>query len=78
MKLFQNAGLSQRDSKDIYNNLNKVCNHKVNNNWNLICEKNEGISKEDALILSSYTYEPENMYKDYSPYIIEYKSCSKR
>ena len=68
MKLFQNAGLSQKDSKDIYNNLNKVCNHKVNNNWNLICEKNEGISKEDALILSSYTYEPENMYKDYSPY----------
>jgi hypothetical protein len=44
-----------------------VCNHKVNNNWNLICEKNEGISKEYALILSSFTYEPENMYKDYIP-----------
>ena len=24
MKLFQNTGLSQQDSKDIYNNLNKI------------------------------------------------------
>ena len=68
IELFRNAGLSEKDSKEIYNHLYKICNNRVNEKWDEIRKQNPKISKLDALIISSYTYEPKAMYKKYSPY----------
>ena len=68
IELFRNAGLSEKESKEIYNNLYTMCNNRVNEKWDLIREQNPKISKNDALIISSYTYEPKKMYEKYSPY----------
>ena len=68
IKLFRNAGLSEKDSKEIYNHLYKICNNRVNEKWDEIIKQNPKISKLDALIISSYTYEPKAMYKKFSPY----------
>ena len=68
IELFRNAGLSEKDSKEIYNHLYKICNNRVNEKWDEIRKQNPKISKLDALIISSYTYEPKAMYKKFSPY----------
>ena len=68
IELFRNAGLSEKDSKEIYNHLYKICNNRVNEKWDEIIKQNPKISKLDALIISSYTYEPKAMYKKFSPY----------
>ena len=68
IELFRNAGLSEKDSKEIYNHLYKICNNRVNEKWDEIRKQNPKISKSDALIISSYTYEPKAMYKKFSPY----------
>ena len=68
IELFRNAGLSEKDSKEIYNHLYKICNNRVNEKWDEIRKQNPKISKTDALIISSYTYEPKAMYKKFSPY----------
>ena len=68
IELFRNAGLSEKDSKEIYNHLYKICNNRVNEKWDEIRKQNPKISKTDALIISSYTYEPKAMYKKISPY----------
>ncbi len=70
VELFRNAGLSEKDSKDIYAHLNLVCNNRITEKWELIRQQNPKISREDALIISSYTYEPQTMYEKYSPYRI--------
>ena len=68
IELFRNGGLSEKDSKEIYNHLYKVCNNRVNEKWDEIRKQNPKISKSDALIISSYTYEPKAMYEKFSPY----------
>ena len=68
IELFRNAGLSEKDSKEIYNHLYKICNNRVNEKFDEIRKQNPKISKEDALIISSYTYEPKKMYEKFSPY----------
>ena len=68
IELLRNAGLSEKDSKEIYNHLYIMCNNKINENWDLIRKENPKISKNDALIISSYTYEPKPMYKKFAPY----------
>ena len=68
IELFRNAGASEKESKDIYDHLYIICKETINKNWDLIKKQNEDISKEDALIISSYTYEPKIMYKKYAPY----------
>ena len=68
IELFRNAGLSEKDAKDIYSHLYLICNNRINEKWDLIRKENPKISKNDALIISSYTYEPKAMYKQYSPY----------
>ena len=68
IELFRNGGLSEKDSKEIYNHLYKICNNRVNEKWDEIRKQNPKISKLDALIISSYTYEPKAMYKKFSPY----------
>ena len=45
-----------------------MCDKKINDNWDLIKQENKEISKDDAFIVSSYTYEPKHMYREYSPY----------
>ena len=68
IELFRNGGLSEKDSKEIYNHLYKICKNRVNEKWDEIRKQNPKISKLDALIISSYTYEPKAMYKKFSPY----------
>ena len=68
IELFRNGGLSEKDSIEIYNHLYIVCNNRVNEKWDEIRKQNPKISKTDALIISSYTYEPKAMYKKFSPY----------
>ena len=68
IELFRNGGLSKKEAKEIYDHLYLTCNEKVNNNWSLIKEQNKDISKNDALTISSYTYEPKTMYEKFSPY----------
>ena len=68
IELFRNAGLSSKDSKELYDHLYLICNKKITDNWELIKKENEKISKNDAIIISSYTYEPKTMYQKYSPY----------
>ena len=68
IELFRNAGLSEKESKEIYEHLNTMCTNRVDKNWDLIRKQNPKISKKDALIISSYTYEPKKMYEKFSPY----------
>lgn len=68
IELFRNGGASPNEAKDIYNHLDLTCNEKVNKNWSSIRSQNKDISKNDALIISSYTYEPKKMYEKFSPY----------
>ena len=68
IELFRNGGLSEKDSKELYNHLYKICNNRVNEKFDEIRKQNPKISKEDALIISSYTYEPKKMYEKFSPY----------
>ena len=67
IELFRNGGATPNEAKEIYDHLELVCNHKINDNWPLIKQENKDLSKNDALIISSYTYEPKKMYKKYSP-----------
>ena len=68
--MFENAQLSknENDAKELYNFLYIECNTKIENNWNSIRQKYVNITKIDALIISSYTYEPMAKYRKFSPY----------
>jgi predicted RNA-binding Zn-ribbon protein involved in translation (DUF1610 family) len=68
IELFRNGGASPNEAKEIYNHLKIMCDKKINDNWDLIKQENKEISKDDAFIVSSYTYEPKHMYREYSPY----------
>mgnify|MGYP002623999892 CR=1 FL=1 len=70
IELFQNGGAPPNIAKEIYDNLLLMCKEIVNRNWASIKEENKDISKNDALIISSYTYEAKEEYKHYSPYIL--------
>ena len=66
--MFMNAQLSKDDSKEIYEHLKLICENRINEKWDLIKQEHPDISREDALIISSYTYEPKTKYKKSSPY----------
>jgi len=66
--MFENAQLSKENSIEIYDHLILSCTNRIDNNWNLIKKENKYLSREDALIISSYTYEPKKKYEKYSPY----------
>ena len=70
IQLFRNAGASENEANKILKGLLTECKHKINTNWEKITQEYKGISKDNALIISSYTYEPEAMYEKYSPYRI--------
>jgi hypothetical protein len=70
LDLFENANLSKADAKEIYNHLYAVCKHTIDNNFEKIKAENPKITREEALIISSYTYEPKTKYKKYSPYTL--------
>lgn len=65
--MFRNSGLSEKDSKEIYDHLKIVCEHRINEKWNDIHKEYENISKNDALIISSYTYEVQGKFMGKSP-----------
>ena len=68
IEMFRNAQLSPKESKEIYDHINLVCSNRINEKWDLIKAEHPDISKNDALIISSYTYEPKKMYEKLSPY----------
>lgn len=68
IELFRNGGASPNEANEIYDHLLLMCQEKVNRNWDKIKEENKDISKNDAIIISSYTYEAKPMYSKYSPY----------
>ena len=67
-ELFRNAKATKEEAKEILDHLLLCCKNKIDQNWDLIKKEHKNISRKDALIISSYTYEPKPMYKDYSPY----------
>lgn len=70
LDLFENANLTKAEAKEIYNHLYATCKHTIDKNLEKIKAENPKITREDALIISSYTYEPKNKYKKYSPYTL--------
>ena len=68
IELFRNGGATPKEAEEIYDHLYLMCKNQVDNNWSLIKEQNKDISKNDAMIISSYTYEPKTMYEKFSPY----------
>ena len=68
LEMFENAQLSKNEAKELYNFLYIECNKKIENNWNSIRQEHKNITKIDALIISSYTYEPMAKYRKFSPY----------
>jgi hypothetical protein len=66
--MFENAGLTKKDAKELYDHLYLMCNKRVQDKWNLIEHEHENISKNDALAISSYTYEPKKKFEKFSPY----------
>ena len=68
IELFRNSGASVNEAKEIYDDLYMICNNKIKENWEKIKQENDNVSKKDALIISSYTYEAKPIYYKYSPY----------
>ena len=68
LDMFMNAQLSKEDAKEIYAHLILVCNNRINAKWDMIKQEHTDISKDDALIISSYTYEPKKKFEKFSPY----------
>ena len=68
MEMFLNAQLSKDDSQKIYDDLVLHCTNRINDKWEAIKQEHPNISRDDALVISSYTYEPLQMYEKYSPY----------
>jgi hypothetical protein len=66
--MFENAGLTKKDAKELYDHLYLMCNQRVQDKWNLIEHEHKNISKNDALVISSYTYEPKKKFEKFSPY----------
>ena len=66
--MFENAGLTKKDAKELYDHLYLMCNQRVQDKWNSIEHEHKNISKNDALVISSYTYEPKKKFEKFSPY----------
>lgn len=68
LDLFLNAGATKDESYKIFKDLDNTCEHKVNTNWNDIKKIYPDVTKEEAKVISSYTYEAERQYEEYNPY----------
>ena len=67
-ELFENARLTKKDAKELYDHLYRMCSQRVQDKWSLIEQEHKNISKNDALVISSYTYEPKIKFEKFSPY----------
>ena len=67
-QMFTSSGVDKNKINDLINDLIQKCKNKIESNFNKIKEKYPSISKDDAIIISSYTCEAQN--NDYSPYKI--------
>ena len=66
--MFMNAKLNKENSYELYDDLKRKCEDEINKKWELIKKEYPNISRNDALIIAAYTYEPKGKYEDYSPY----------
>lgn len=67
-QLFTSSNVEQNKINNFITKILKECEDKINTNADKIKEKYPSITKEDALIISSYTCEAED--SDFSPYKI--------
>ena len=63
-----NAKLDKEKLYELYNDLNRKCEDEINKKWELIKKEHPNITKNDALIIAAYTYEPKGKFENYSPY----------
>ena len=68
IQMFTSSGIEKNKIKDLITKLIKKCKNKIESNSNKIKEKYPSISKDEAIIISSYTCEAED--NQYSPYKI--------
>ena len=67
-QMYQSSGVDNNRINDLIAKLIQDCKNKVESNFNKIKEKYPSITKDDAIIISSYTCEAQ--ISDYSPYKI--------
>ena len=67
-QMYTSSGVDNNTINDLIAELIQDCKNKIESNFNKIKEKYPSISKDDAIIISSYTCEAQN--NDYSPYKI--------
>ena len=65
-QMYTSLGVDKNKINDLIAELIQACKNKIESNFNKIKEKYPSISKDDAIIISSYTCEAQN--SDYSPY----------
>ena len=65
-QMYTSSGVDNNRINDLIAELIQECKNKIESNFNKIKEKYPSISKDDAIIISSYTCEAQN--SDYSPY----------
>ena len=65
-QMFTSSGVDKNKINDLINDLIQKCKNKIELNFDKIKEKYPSISKNEAIIISSYTCEAKD--KDYSPY----------
>ena len=64
--MYKSSGMDNNAINDLITELIQDCKNKIESNFNKIKEKYPSISKDDAIIIASYTCEAQN--SDYSPY----------
>ena len=64
-QMYSSSGVDNNTINDLIAELIQDCKNKIESNFNKIKEKYPSISKDDAIIISSYTCEAQN--SDYSP-----------
>ena len=65
-QMFESSGVDNNKINDLITKLIQDCKNKIEPNFDKIKEKYPSISKDEAIIISSYTCEAKD--KDYSPY----------
>ena len=65
-QMFTSSGVEKNKISDLISELIQDCKNKIESNFDKIKEKYPSISKDEAIIISSYTYEAED--NKFSPY----------
>ena len=64
--MYKSSGLDDKTSNDLTKDIIEKCNLKIDSDFSLIKKEYDNITKEDAIIICSYTCE--SKIKEFSPY----------